>query len=193
MSSQNDTTDPNNPNPESVSETFENIESTLEREMNAVEEAEEAMNTGFASAQKELAELKEALARSQADYRNLLSRVDRERDEMGAYISGNVITKILPIVDNLERALANIPAEIEQNSWVVGMKSIHALALKQLELTGAKAFDSVGCEVDANLHDVMSQAPGKEGMIVAEFERGYRLGDRVIRHAKVIVGNGAEN
>jgi len=46
--------------------------------------------------------------------------------------------------------------------------------------------------VDANFHDVMSQTPGKEGIIVVEFERGYKLADRVIRHAKVIVGNGAE-
>lgn len=173
--------------------TLEDIEASMEQEMNAVEEAEQAVNAGFAVAQKELNDLKEALARSQADYRNLLSRVDRERDEMGGYITGNIITKMLPIIDNLERAFANIPAEIAENSWVAGMKSIHTLALKQLELVGVKAFDSVGLEVDVNLHDVMSQAPGKEGVIVAEFERGYKLGEKVIRHAKVIVGTGVEN
>jgi molecular chaperone GrpE len=172
--------------------TLEDIEASMEQEMNAVEEAEQAVNAGFAAAQKELNDLKEALARSQADYRNLLSRVDRERDEMGGYITGNVIMKMLPIIDNLERALTNIPADIAENAWVSGMRSIHALAIKQLELIGVKPFDSVGSDVDANLHDVMSQAPGKEGIIVAEFERGYKLGDRVIRHAKVIVGNGAE-
>ena len=172
--------------------TLDDIEASMEQEMNAVEEAEQAVNAGFTAAQKELSELKEALARSQADYRNLLARVDRERDEMGGYITGNTILKMLPIIDNLERALANIPEDIMENSWVAGMRSIYALALKQLELLGVKPFDSVGSEVDANLHDVMSQAPGKEGVIIAEFERGYKLGDRVIRHAKVIVGNGAE-
>jgi molecular chaperone GrpE len=72
------------------------------------------------------------------------------------------------------------------------MKSIHALALRQLDLIGVKAFDSIWQEVNADLHDVMSQAPGQEGVIVTEFERGYKIGDRVIRHAKVIVGNGVE-
>ena len=53
-----------------------------------------------------------------------------------------------------------------------------------------KAFDSVGQEVDPDKHEVLSQAPGKEGIIVTEFEKGYMLGDRVLRHAKVIVGSG---
>ncbi len=172
---------------------LEDIEASMAQEMNAVEEAEQAVNAGFSAAQKELAELKESLARSQADYRNLLTRVDRERDEMGGYITGNVIIKMLPIVDNLERAIANIPEDIAENTWVSGMKSIHTLAVKQLELVGVKSFDSVGSEVDADLHDVMSQAPGKEGIIIAEFERGYKIQDRVIRHAKVIVGNGTES
>jgi molecular chaperone GrpE len=122
---------------------LEDIEATLEKEMSAVEETEIAVNAGFTAAQKELGELKEALARSQADYRNLLTRVDRERDEMGGYITGNVISKMLPIIDNLERALANIPEDIAENSWVAGMKSIHALALRQLDLIGVKAFDSI--------------------------------------------------
>lgn len=188
MTQQDDQNLENEPKP-----TLEDIEASMEQEMNAVEEAEQAVNAGFAAAQKELSDLKEALARSQADYRNLLTRVDRERDEMGGYITGNIINKMLPVIDNLERAISNIPAEIAENSWVVGMKSIYTLSLKQLELVGVKAFDSIGSEVDANLHDVMSQAPGKEGIIIAEFERGYKLGDRVIRHAKVIVGNGVEN
>jgi len=128
--------DDQNLNPESM----ENLEVSLEKEINAVEEAEQAIASGFATAQKELSDLKDALARSQADYRNLLSRVERDRSEMGGYITGEVILKILPIVDNLERAMANIPAEIAENSWVSGMKSIHALAIKQLELLGVKSF-----------------------------------------------------
>ena len=55
---------------------------------------------------------------------------------------------------------------------------------------GVRAFESVGHEVDTERHEVMSQAPGEEGIILTEFEKGYMLHDRVIRHAKVIVGNG---
>ncbi len=55
---------------------------------------------------------------------------------------------------------------------------------------GVQSFESIGHEVDTEHHEVMSQAPGKEGLIVMEFEKGYTLHDRVIRHAKVIVGSG---
>jgi molecular chaperone GrpE len=64
--------------------------------------------------------------------------------------------------------------------------------MKQLETMGVVSFISVGHEVDTERHEVMSQSPGKEDIIITEFEKGYILHDRVIRHAKVIVGNGEE-
>jgi len=62
--------------------------------------------------------------------------------------------------------------------------------VKQLESFGVKSFESVGQVADMECHEVMSQAPGKEGIVVLEFEKGYNLHDRVIRHAKVVVGSG---
>ena len=61
---------------------------------------------------------------------------------------------------------------------------------KYLESNGVIAFDSIGQEVDADKHEVLSQMPGKEGKILQEFEKGYMFGDRVLRHAKVVVGAG---
>lgn len=61
---------------------------------------------------------------------------------------------------------------------------------KYLESQGVKSFNSVGEEVNPDRHDVMTQAPGPEGKIVQEFEKGYTIGDRVLRHAKVVVGSG---
>jgi molecular chaperone GrpE len=59
---------------------------------------------------------------------------------------------------------------------------------KYLESQGVKSFSSIGEEVNPDRHDVMTQAPGPEGKIVTEFEKGYLIGDRVLRHAKVVVG-----
>ena len=61
---------------------------------------------------------------------------------------------------------------------------------KYLESQGVKPFVSLGEEVDPEKHDVMTQAPGKEGKIITEFEKGYLIGNRVLRHAKVVVGSG---
>ena len=62
--------------------------------------------------------------------------------------------------------------------------------MKYLDSQKVTGFDSIGQEVDPDRHEVMTEAPGESGKIVTEFERGYMLGDRVLRHAKVVVGNG---
>ena len=64
---------------------------------------------------------------------------------------------------------------------------------KYLESQHVKPLVSLGQEVDPSKHDVMTQGPGPEGQIVTEFEKGYMIGDRVLRHAKVVVGSGETN
>ncbi len=71
-----------------------------------------------------------------------------------------------------------------------GVRTVLSGLMRYLESEGITAFDSVGQEVDPDRHDVLSQTDGEEGKIVSEFEKGYMLRDRVLRHAKVVVGNG---
>ncbi|MDD2515988.1 MAG: nucleotide exchange factor GrpE [Candidatus Gracilibacteria bacterium] len=141
---------------------------------------------------KEIETLKESLARSQADYSNLIRRSEKEKDETKIYIVTKVVNKILPFIDNLERAKELIPEELKDNSRVNGIDGIYLAVLKQLESLEIKPFESLGQELDVNLHEVLMQGPGKEGIIVKEIERGYKLGEKVLRLAKVIVGNGEE-
>jgi len=98
------------------------LENELQGEIDEVEKAEEALETELEEgqiyqAEEELQRIKESLARAQADYANLLRRVERDRADMSGFITGNIIKKILPTVDNLERAVAAIPGEIAGNPW----------------------------------------------------------------------------
>lgn len=90
---------------------------------------------------------------------------------MTSFITGNIVTKLLPTVDNLGRATVSVPAEIADNAWVKGIEATYTGFIKQLESFGLKSFESTGSEVDTAFHEVMSQAPGKEGVVVAEFEK----------------------
>lgn len=171
------------------------LENELQQEIDEATHAEEELQSdidrgAISSAEEELVRLRESLARAQADYTNLLKRVDRDRADMTAFITANVIKKMLPTMDHLERAVANTPAELQENAWVKGVLSIHGGLTKQFESLGVKSYESMGKEVDTEYHEVMSQAPGTTGVIIAEFEKGYMIGDRVIRHAKVVVGSG---
>jgi molecular chaperone GrpE len=171
------------------------LEAELQQEISDATDAEAELEADLESgkiyqAEDELEKLRGSLSRAQADYSNLLKRVERDKMEMTSYITSNIIKKFLPTVDNLERALSSVPADIAEQKWTEWIRATLQGLSKQLETMGVQVFESVGQEVDTEKHEVMSQAPGQEGIIVMEFEKGYMLHDRVIRHAKVIVGSG---
>lgn len=171
------------------------LEAELQHEIDDATEAETELESDLESgkiyqAEEELERLRGSLSRAQADYSNLLKRVERDKSEMTSFLTASIIKKFLPTVDNLERALASVPADIAEQKWTDGIRATLQGLSRQLETMGVKSFDSIGQEADSERHEVMSQASGKEGIIITEFEKGYMLHDRVIRHAKVIVGNG---
>lgn len=162
-----------------------NLEETLEEIVNWEENSKPSSPTN----DEELQRLKDALARSQADYQNLLMRVDRDKVEMISYLSVKIILPLLKEVDNLERAV-KLKEGIEGDGFVDWVRTVLSGMQKYLESQGVKSFVSIGEEVNPDKHDVMTQAPGPEGKIVQEFEKGYLIGERVLRHAKVVVGSG---
>ena len=165
--------DPQNTDP------VENIEEVLEAIV-----TEDPPNT-----EDEIVRLRESLARSQADYQNLLMRVDRDKAEMISFLSGKILVPLLMQVDNLERAV-KLKEWVESDSFVDWVRSMLASMEKYLESQWVTSFVSLGQEVDPTRHDVMTQMPGEEGKIIQEFEKGYMIGSRVLRHAKVVVWNG---
>ena len=133
--------------------------------------------------------LRASLARSQADYQNLVMRWERDKADMVFFLSAKIITPLLVQIDNLERAV-KLKEWVECDSFADGIRAILAGFYKYLESQGVSSFVSIGEEVDPDRHDVMTEVPGEAGKIISEFEKWYFLGDRILRHAKVMVGNG---
>lgn len=138
---------------------------------------------------EENAKLKEQLARAQADYQNFVTRTERDKQDMSFFLTEKLLRGLLVQIDHLDRAI-KIKDGVEGDGFVDGVRSVQNGLLKYLESNRILPFNSVGEEVDPNRHDVLSQMPGEEGKIIQEFEKGYELDGKVLRHAKVVVGSG---
>lgn len=130
-----------------------------------------------------------ALAKVMADFDNFKKRTDRDRTEMIFFLKQDIFKKILPRLDDLDRIIKNTPAELKENALFEGVISMQSKLIEDLNKMWVIQFDSKWEEVNPNMHDVMTTVPGqKEWIIFDEFEKGYMLWDKVLRHAKVVVG-----
>lgn len=130
--------------------------------------------------------------RAQADFINFKRRSEQERLEFSKYASARAFTAILPVLDDLERALQAIPPKFTRHDWVEGVRLVQRKFLAALEGQGVKPILALGMAFDPNFHEGVRSEPGPEGMVIREFEKGYTLNDKVLRPAKVAVGNGEE-
>jgi molecular chaperone GrpE len=152
-------------------------------------------DTPSADALDELRREKEALQdrllRTAAEFDNYRKRVDRERRDLADYTAADVVSEMLPIVDNLERALA---AASEADPLRKGVELIHKQMLDLLRKRGVKAIEALGADFDPNFHQAVIHEPTsehREGEVIEELQRGYLLGDRLLRPAMVKVAKGA--
>lgn len=137
----------------------------------------------------ELLDLTSRLMRAQADFENYRKRVAREREELALYANQKLLLGILPVLDNLERALAVPPApgdeKLRQGVELTARSFREILAREGLE-----PIEAVGQAFDPNRHEAVTTIESEEhedGTVVMEFQKGYRLGDRVIRPSMVQV------
>jgi len=130
--------------------------------------------------------------RAQADFINYKRRTELERQDFNRFANANLILSLLPALDDLERALSSIPPKLAKHSWVDGIRLVERKFKSSLETQGLTQLKALGEPFDPNFHEALRQDKGKEGIIVEEFQKGYMLGDRVLRPAKVVVGNGEE-
>ena len=128
--------------------------------------------------------------RTQADFENFRKRIEQERAELGNTARSGFVLALLPFLDDMERALAVIPADYVDEGWVEGIRMIARKFYNLLTTQGLSPIKALDEVFDPNYHEAVMQAPGKEGMIVQELERGYMFNHRVIRFSKVAVGNG---
>ncbi|MCL2682434.1 MAG: nucleotide exchange factor GrpE [Bacteroidales bacterium] len=137
----------------------------------------------------DLKEAQDKYLRLYSDFENFRKRNQKERLELIKSASESVILSLLPILDDFDRALPVILDESTKS----GIELIYSKLKTTLEAQGLKVMDTKGIAFDANLHDAIAQTPTNDetqkGLIIEEIQRGYYLYDKVIRHAKVIVGN----
>ena len=141
-------------------------------------------------AEADASEYKDQWLRATADYKNFKRRTEIERSELIRSASSALLLKLLPVMDDFERAIANIPAEVATSAWWGGTQLIAHKLRTILESEGVKGIETVGQDFDPNLHEAVlyEEAEGQDGKVVAELQRGYRLGDRVLRPSMVKVG-----
>ena len=130
--------------------------------------------------------------RAQADFINYKRRSEQEREEIGKFANSMLMLSLLPVLDDLERAFNAIPSKLDEFTWVDGVRLIWRKLQTSLEAQGLSQIKAEGEPFDPNLHEAAMQGKGKEGMVVEELQKGYKLHDRVIRPTKVVVGNGEE-
>jgi molecular chaperone GrpE len=171
----------------------------VEEELNNDVQPEVAEETSLEELKQALAEEKEKAEnylanwqRAQADFINYKRRSEQERKEQSRFAKSTLVLSFLPVLDDLERALASVPSEMAEESWIDGIRLIQRKAVTELETQGLSAIQALGEPFDPNLHEAVRQADGKEGMVIEEVQKGYMFQERVIRPSRVVVGNGKE-
>ena len=169
-------------------------------EQEEVEQAEVKQAEDIESLKKTLAEEKEKsekyLAnwqRAQADFINFKRRSEQERAEVVNYANSTLISNVLPVLDDLERALASVPEEFAESPWVDGIRHIYRKLQAVLEAHGVSVIEAEGKDFDPNFHEAVMSVEGEEGKVIEETQKGYKIRNRVIRPTKVKVGRGSES
>lgn len=137
-------------------------------------------------------ELTDKYKRLFAEFDNFRKRTDAEKSGMYAEGQRNVLEKILPVIDNFERALENVPEELKGSSYVEGVEKIYRSCMDTLKALGVEPIETVGKPFDANLHNAVMHVEDEdhgENEVVEEFQRGYTFKDKVLRYSMVKVAN----
>jgi molecular chaperone GrpE len=141
-------------------------------------------------AQQEAAENKAGWQRTAADFANFRRRTEQDREQMAGLANEALLSKLLAIVDDFDRAIVNMPQELRNLGWVEGIAAIDRKLDLLLASEGLTAIESVGQPFDPREHEAVVQEDRQdvaEGTVVAELQRGYRIRDRVLRPAMVAV------
>ena len=174
-------------NEERETETSENPENSEDSESSEEEEKDP-----LEQAQEEIEQLKDKYLRSVAEFDNYRKRTTKEKAELILNGGTNVIKAILPVLDDMERALENGEKTEDPQVLREGMELIYQKFQKALEGLGVKKIETEDADFDVDIHEAVAMVPGmgddKKGKVIDCLQQGYMLNEKVIRHAKVAVG-----
>ena len=141
---------------------------------------------------EKIEELQDRLVRNMAEFDNFRKRTDKEKSQMFEIGAKSVIEKILPVVDNFERALDAASDEEKETPFVQGIDKIYKHMMTTLEEIGVTPIDAVGKEFDPNLHNAVMHDEDEEmdeNIVAEQFQKGYMYKENVVRHSMVKVVN----
>lgn len=146
-------------------------------------------DNNIAELQQQVAELTEALQRERADVTNIRRRHEEQMASLRTTLKSHVIKDLLPVIDNFERALKHVPADLAEHEYIKGVQGVVKQFEKTLANMGVQRIATVGEPFDPHLHEAVSmeEGDGKQEVVTEELQSGYKIGDDVIRHAMVRV------
>jgi molecular chaperone GrpE len=151
----------------------------------------ETLQAKLAEEQKKSSEYLESWKRSQADFVNLKRRTEIEKTNWSNEIRERILLRVLPVVDDFERALASMPETLKGEPWINGVNLIEKKLKTVLEQEGVSQIEAQGANFDPRFHDAVQQddsGDGNQEYVAEVYQKGYKMGDRVIRPAAVKVG-----
>ncbi len=173
----------------------ETLEDALEEKVASENEEEisvDITDTELEEKKQELGELKDKYLRLQAEFDNFRKRSMKEKLEFMVTAAQDTMTVLLPVLDDFDRAKKNAEDENSAEPFSEGVMLVYDKLHKNLAQKGLKAMESTGEEFDPELHEAITEipAPNEEmkGKVMDTVEKGYFLKDKIIRHAKVVVG-----
>lgn len=156
------------------------------------EQADTQNNDPLEELRREKDSLQDRLLRTAAEFDNYRKRVERERRDLADYMKADILAEILPIVDNFERALQAPSSDID--SLRKGVELIHKQMHDFLRKRGVTPIEALGADFDPNFHQAViheTSPSHREGEVIEELQRGYMLGDKLLRPAMVKVAKAA--
>lgn len=140
---------------------------------------------------KQIQELTETAKRAMADLQNYRKQVEKERKDFAAFSNAVLLMELLPILDSFNRAFSQVPEEIKNTEWFKGALQIEQQLAAVMKKQGVTEMESqTGKKLDTRMHEPITVGTGEKDVIIEEFEKGYLLGEKVLRPSKVKVGDG---
>src|SRR6266540_4446279 len=146
----------------------------------------------LSKAKEEAQKFRDNWHRAEADFQNYKRRTEQEREELRRYGNVSVIINLLPVLDDFERAFSSLDSRMAGLSWFDGILLIYRKLRQLLENAGVTPIQTEGQTFDPRFHEAVAHVEGEEGKVISEVQRGYKLHDRVLRPAMVVVGKGSE-
>ena len=154
------------------------------------QESAEALRAQLEEERANAETYKDKYLRAAAEFQNYKRRTEEQRAEYRRDANAALVTNILPAIDDLDRALASVDAKLAGLQWIEGIRQIQRKFQGALNALDVREIDADGAEFDPRLHEAVGHVPGEEGKVVQVLQKGYTVGDRVVRPAMVMVGNG---